>query len=133
MTGGNLLPVAAVFIGVVAANLALAWLLARREWEPPEILNSVRYSPPSEPSSDARDSEALSTDGPEFAVDAGSEPDATSNEPVDDLPPLDGETVTCRHCGAENRPDFRYCRWCVQSGFAADDTGVGSAMTDRSL
>jgi hypothetical protein len=137
MTGGNLLPVAAVFVGVLAANLALAWLLARRDWEPPEVLGSTDRSPPSESAPDAGDSETASTAGPEFAVGADSGAVAAGNDPDGDPPPLDvdGETVACRHCGAENRPDFRYCRWCVRSGFAAGDPGAadGPTMTERSL
>jgi|AntRauTorckE6833_2_1112554.scaffolds.fasta_scaffold08923_3 hypothetical protein len=137
MTGGNLLPVAAVLIGVLAANLALAWLLARRDWEPPEALGSFGDSPPSESAPDAGDSETASTAGPEFAVGADSGPGAAGNDPNGDPPPLDadGETVVCRHCGAENRPDFRYCRWCVRSGFADDGSGAagGPTMTERSL
>ncbi|WP_435072808.1 DUF7577 domain-containing protein [Halorubrum sp. HHNYT27] len=133
MTGGNLLPVAAVFIGVVVANLALAWLLARRDWEPPDVLDSGGRSPPSESAPAASDAEAHPTDDPEFAVGTGSERAVTKGNP----PPLDvdGETVVCRHCGAENRPDFHYCRWCVRSGFDAADVGAGagSAMSERSL
>jgi hypothetical protein len=133
MTGGNVLPVAAVFVAVLAANVAIAWLLARRDWEPPDVLDSADRTPPSEPASDPSDAEGPSTGGPEFAVGADSERAATAGDP----PPLDvsGETVVCRHCGAENRPDFRYCRWCVRSGFAPADAGAGagSAMTERSL
>jgi predicted transcriptional regulator len=58
-------------------------------------------------------------------------------EVVTERPPLDadGETVVCRHCGAENRAGYQYCRWCVRSGFVEDEAGVtpGTAMTDRSL
>jgi hypothetical protein len=137
MTGGNLLPVAAVFIGVIAVNLALAWLLARRDWDPPEVLGSAGDSSPSESeSASGVDSETVSAAGPEFAA-ADADSTATGTDPDGDPPPLDvdGETVVCRHCGAENRPDFRYCRWCVRSGFAADGpgTGSGSSMTERSL
>ena len=138
MTGGDLLPVAAVFVGVLAANLALAWLLAKRDWDPPEILGSAGDSSPSETeSASGGDSEAVSTAGPEFAVAADADSTATGTDPDGDPPPLDvdGETVVCRHCGAENRPDFRYCRWCVRSGFATDGPGAGdgSSMTERSL
>jgi hypothetical protein len=137
MSGGTLLPVVAVILGVAAANVALAWLLARREWEPPELLDSARYSPPSESGTDAGDPDTAATAGPDFAAGADSDP-AGSRADSDDAPPpldFDGETVACRHCGAENRPEFRYCRWCVRSGFAADGAGAGSgsAMTDRSL
>ena len=138
MTGGDLLPVAAVFVGVLAANVALAWLLASREWDPPEPLGSAGDSSPSESeSASGTDPEGASAAGPEFAVAADTDSAPTGADPDGDPPPLDvdSETVVCRHCGAENRPDFRYCRWCVRSGFATDDPGVGdgSAMTERPL
>ena len=138
MTGGDFLPVAAVLVGVIAVNLALAWLLAKRDWGPPEVLRSAGDSSPSESeSASGADSEAASAAGPEFAVTADADSTATETDPDDDPPPLDvdGETVVCRHCGAENRPDFRYCRWCVRSGFAADGSGAagGSPVTERSL
>ncbi len=138
MTGGSLLPIAAVFAGVLAANVALAWLLARRDWERPEALGSAGDSSPSESASDASsDSDSALAAGPEFAAAADTGSAATGAGPDGDPPPLDadGETVVCRHCGAENRPDFRYCRWCIRSGFAADGSGAagGSATTERSL
>ena len=138
MTGGNVLPVAAVFVGVLAANVALAWLLARRDWDPPEALGSPGDSSPSESVlEDDSDADGAAAAGPELAVGADAGSTATGTDPDGDPPPLDadGETVACRHCGAENRPDFRYCRWCVRSGFAGDGSGVagGSAVTERSL
>ncbi|MDZ5812549.1 zinc ribbon domain-containing protein [Halorubrum sp. AD140] len=129
MTGGNLLPVAAVLVAVLAANLALAWLLARRDWEPPSVLDSA-----------GPDSETARPSGPEPGLDGGSatvESGVALDAPGGDPPPLDvdGETVVCRHCGAENRPEYRYCRWCVRSGFDADGPGAaaGPTMTERSL
>ncbi|WP_144799683.1 DUF7577 domain-containing protein [Halorubrum depositum] len=138
MTGGDLLPVAAVLVAVIAANVALAWLLARRDWEPPGTLGSLGDSPPSDGDADAEgDADGAVAAGPEFAVGADAGSAAAGTDPNGDPPPLDadGETVVCRHCGAENRPDFRYCRWCVRSGFAADGSGAGGgpAMTERSL
>ena len=140
MTGGNLLPVAAVFVAVLATNVALAWLLARRDWEPPDALGSRGDSPPppSDEDVDAEgDGDGVLTAGPEFAVGADAGSAATGGDPNGEPPPLDvdGETVVCRHCGAENRPVFRYCRWCVRSGFAADGSGAagGSTVTERSL
>ena len=138
MTGGNPLPVAAVFVGVLAANVALAWFLARRNWEPPEALGPPGDSSPSESESASEtDPDGPLAAGPEFAVGADADSAATETDPDGDPPPLDadGETVVCRHCGAENRPEFRYCRWCVRSGFADDSPGAGggSTMTERSL
>ncbi|OYR38642.1 hypothetical protein DJ82_09780 [Halorubrum sp. Ib24] len=136
MTGGNLLPVAAVFVAVLAANVALAWFLARRDWEPPGALGSTGDSSPSDADAEGDADGALAA-GPEFAAGADAGSAATGADPNGDPPPLDvdGKTVVCRHCGAENRPDFRYCRWCVRSGFAADGSGAagGPTMTERSL
>lgn len=69
---------------------------------------------------------------------AGTELTLSGSDAGDEAPPpldADGETVVCRHCGAENRPGYRYCRWCVRSGFVDDDTGggAGPTMTERSL
>lgn len=139
MTGGNLLPVVAVFVGVLAANVALAWLLARRDWEPPETLGSTGGSSPSESeSASGGDTDGSLAAGPEIAVGADAGAGATGPDPNEDPPPPPDaavETVACRHCGVENRPEFRYCRWCVRSGFAADDSGAGggSSVTERSL
>ena len=135
MTGDQLLPLAAVFVGVAALNLAVTWLLVRRNRDPAELFGSVATR-----SSDA-DGEGV---GPTLALDRdpNADPAAEAGETSDgggeDGPPpldADGETVVCRHCGAENRTGYRYCRWCVQSGFVDEDAGVtaGSAMADRSL
>lgn len=132
MTGDQLLPLAAIFAGVVALNLAVTWLLVRRNRDPAELFGSVATR-----SSDA-DGESV---GPTLALDRDPDADPTGEANngggEDDPPPLDadGETVVCRHCGAENRADYRYCRWCVRSGFVDDGAGATAetAMTDRSL
>ena len=137
MTGDQLLPLAAIFVGVAALNLAVTWLLVRRNRDPAELFGSVatRSSDADGDGADvgprlalAGDSDADPTDGTGEAGDGGG---------GDGPPPLDadGETVVCRHCGAENRAGYRYCRWCIQSGFVDDDAGVtaGTAMADRSL
>lgn len=131
MTGEQLLPVVAILVGVLALNLGVAWLLVRRRHDPEDLFGSVAAGP-----------STADRDGPESgerATDRG----AISNETEagaggrEDPPPLDAddETVICRHCGAENRPGYRYCRWCVRSGFVERDADVtaGAAMTDRSL
>ena len=132
MTGDQLLPLAAILTGVVAINLAVAWLLVRRNRDLSAPFDSV-----STRSSGAdRDREVT-------GVGSATAPDRDAVvEPPDgpterrDPPPLDadGETVRCRHCGAENRDGFRYCRWCVRSGFVDEGAGVtaGTAMADRS-
>ncbi|WP_256403646.1 DUF7577 domain-containing protein [Halorubrum salinum] len=123
MTGEFLLPIAAVFAGTVALTLASAWFLLRRE-----------------PGSDA----VLGGTPPESADDGGAATGSASRAGVPpaegaegEPPPLDvdGETVACRHCGAENRPTFSYCRWCVRSGFAGEgsDATAGPTMTERSM
>ncbi|MFC7188021.1 zinc ribbon domain-containing protein [Halorubrum yunnanense] len=137
MTGGTLLPVASVFTAVIAANLALAWLLARRDWERPEILGSAGDSSPSESESGpGAHPDGSPAAGPEFAADADTGSSATGTVPDGDPPSIDvdGETVVCQHCGAENRSDFRYCRWCVRSGFPAQGSGAvgGSGVTEGS-
>ncbi|QWC19502.1 zinc ribbon domain-containing protein [Halorubrum sp. 2020YC2] len=136
MTGDQLVPLAAIFAGVAAVNLAVMWLLVRQNRDPAELFGSAATR-----SSDAdRDGEAPEA-GP--AVGLGRDADADGTGAAsgggggDDPPPLDadGETVVCRHCGAENRAGYQYCRWCVRSGFVDEDADVtaGTAMTDRSL
>ena len=137
MTGDQLLPLAAVFVGVAALNLAVTWFLVRRSRDPAELLGSAATR-----SSDA-DSEGAEV-GPTLALDGDSDADPASGTGEagdggggDDPPPLDadGETVVCRHCGAENQAGYQYCRWCVRSGFVDEEAGVtaGTAMADRSL
>ncbi|ELZ43835.1 hypothetical protein C463_09224 [Halorubrum californiense DSM 19288] len=132
MTGDQLLPLAAVFVGVAALNLAVTWLLVRRNRDPAELFGSVATRSP-----DA-DGEGV---GPALALDGEPDADRTgeaSDGGAEDGPPpldADGETAVCRHCGAENRADYRYCRWCVRSGLVDEESGgtAETAMTDRSL
>ncbi|VTT87185.1 hypothetical protein DM2_3223 [Halorubrum sp. DM2] len=133
MTGDQLLPLAAVLAGVAAVNLAVMWLLVRRNRDPAELFGSAVTR-----SSDADRDGGATGSGSTPATPSGGAPGPT-DEPNDprDPPPLDadGETVVCRHCGAENRAGYQYCRWCVRSGFVDEDAEVtpGTAMTDRSL
>jgi len=133
MTGDQLLPLAAIFVGVAAVNLAVMWLLVQRDRDLSELFGSAATR-----SSDAdRDAGATGPGStPATASSTGPNPADGTGEPRDP-PPLDadGETVVCRHCGAENRAGYQYCRWCVRSGFIDEDAGVtpGTAMTDRSL
>lgn len=135
MTGDQLLPLAAVFVGVAAVNLAVMWVLVRRDRDIAELFGSAATR-----SSDAeRDAGAAgpgSTPATASASGGGPDPADGGGDPRDP-PPLDadGETVVCRHCGAENRAGYRYCRWCARSGFVDEEAGVtpGTAMTDRSL
>ncbi|SFR35488.1 MULTISPECIES: DUF7577 domain-containing protein [Halorubrum] len=131
MTGDQLLPLAAIFVGIAALNLAVTWLLVRRSRDPAELFGSVATG-----SSDADgDGEGV---GPTLALGRDPDADRTGEEGDGDGPPpldADGETVVCRHCGAENRTGYQYCRWCVRSGFAGGDAGATAeaAMTERSL
>ncbi|TKX84062.1 zinc ribbon domain-containing protein [Halorubrum sp. SS5] len=133
MTGDQLLPLAAIFVGVAALNLAVTWLLVRRNRDPAELLGSAaaRSSDGDGEGPEIGPTLALDGDGDGGSASGAGEPDG------DGPPPLDaaGETVVCRHCGAENRSGYRYCRWCVRSGFVDEDAGVtaGTAMADRSL
>ena len=166
MTGGYLLPLAAVLAAIVAINLVITWLLVHRDRDPSELLGTARFTPENATNGSVTgdtDLEQPENGGAERAGDGerkrpDGEPDGpgepaeptvlrtaagtelTLSGPEDDgeePPPLDadGETVVCRHCGAENRAGYRYCRWCVRSGFVEDggDGAAGPAMTDRSL
>jgi hypothetical protein len=111
MTGVELAPLVAIIGAVTLINLGFAWLLARSNRSPADLFGSA--GAPAEQAAAAV--ERTTADSPPLAVD--------------------GETVVCRHCGAANRPAYRYCRWCVRSGFA-DDAGGGPAdgpMVNRSL
>ena len=124
MAGEPLVPIAAVFVGTLTLTLAAAWLLTRGDSGSDAILGGERTESTADETWAA--SHSVSNDG-----------SAAEGVPEADPPPLDaaGETVVCRHCGAENRPAFRYCRWCVRSGFAGEgpDATAGATMTERSL
>jgi hypothetical protein len=132
MTGGHLVPIAAILAAVILLNLAITWLLVRWDRDPAELLGAARYAP----DADSDDGEPRPTT---LRTAAGTELHLSGSDPGDgpDPPPLDvdGKTVVCRHCSAENRPGYRYCRWCVRSGFVDDDAGAapGSAMTEGSF
>ena len=137
MTGDQLLPLAAIFVGVAALNLAVTWLLVRRNRDPAELFGSVATRS-SDPDADGEVEAADAEVGPALAPDRDAAADS-ADEPGGDgaPPPLDarGDTVVCRHCGAENRAGYQYCRWCVRSGFVDDDDGAtaGTATADRPL
>lgn len=144
MTGGYILPLVAVLAVIVAVNLVVTWLLVRWDRDPAELLGTARYAPENATnrsgSADGEPEESgdAATGTTTLRTSAGTE--LTLSGPGDDgeePPPLDadGETVVCRHCRAENRPGYRYCRWCVRSGFVDDeaDRAAGAAMTDRPL
>lgn len=146
MTGGQLVPLAAILGGVLLINLVITWLLVRWGGDPSELLGSSRYAPEdatreadreADPGSEVRPGGNETEGTRTLETSAGTTLTLTGSGPDEDPPPLDvdGETVVCRHCGAENRPGYRYCRWCVRSGFIDDDAGAaaGPTMTERSL
>jgi len=143
MMGTDIAPLVAIIGAVALINLAFAWLFTRGDSDPADFFGSVR-DPPEEATADAnrdrdRGSDPGTDPGPEPSHDGATGFAMGSGEsgPVGDPPPLDapGETVVCRHCGAENRPGYRYCRWCVRSGFVEEGPGgtAGAAMPNRSL
>mgnify|MGYP000306645319 CR=1 FL=1 len=127
MTGTEIAPLVAILGAVALINLAFAWLFTRTDRDPADFLGSVREVPKDATS----DSEPPRDETTGFAVNG------VESGPAGDPPPLDadGETVVCRHCGAENRTGYQYCRWCVRSGFVDDGTGgaAGATMPNRSL
>jgi len=127
MAVAEIVPVVAILGAVALINLAFAWLFTRGDRDPADFLGSAREVPEEAKA----DSDASGNDATGFTVNAG------ESDSVGDPPPLDadGETVVCRHCGAENRTGYRYCRWCVRSGFVEDGSGgaEGTAMPNRSL
>jgi hypothetical protein len=132
MTGDQLLPLVAILVGVMAVNLAVAWLLVRRDTGPGTRFDSVtaRASSADRDGAVSAVGSATAPDGDEIGDAPGGSTDRRDPPPLD----AEGETVVCRHCGAENRDGFRYCRWCVRSGFVDEGAGVtaGTAMADRS-
>jgi len=149
VTGRHVLQLAAILAAIAAVNLVVTWLLVRRDWDPAQLLGTARYAPEDatrgsevDGASEESDDESgvpddAATETTTLRTSAGTEMTLSGPDTEGDPPPLDadGETVRCRHCGAENRPGYRYCRWCVRSGFADGDGGgaAGPAMTDRSL
>ena len=148
MTVTESIPLVAILGAVALINLAFAWLFARADRDPADFLGSAREGPEeatADPEEATADPEEATADPEEATADPGPPGDGSTEfavssgelAPTGDPPPLDvdGETVVCRHCGAENRPGFQYCRWCVRSGFADDGSGeaAGAAMPNRSL
>jgi hypothetical protein len=124
MTGDQLLPLASVLVGVAAVNLAVLWLLVRRNRDPAELFGSAATR-----SSDPSEGAGATGSGPTPASPPGEAADPTDGAGDGrDPPPLDadGDTAVCRHCGAENRAEFRYCRWCTRSGVVEADAGVAA-------
>ncbi|KKF39593.1 hypothetical protein FK85_27310 [Halorubrum saccharovorum] len=130
MTGAEIAPLVAILGAVALINLAFAWLFTRGDRDPADFLGSAREVP-----EEAKADSEPSGDGVAgFTANAG---ESGESGPTGDPPPLDadGETVVCRHCGAENRTGYQFCRWCVRSGFVDDGAGgtAGAAMPNRSL
>ena len=143
MMGTEIAPLVAILGAVALITLAFAWLFTRGDGNPADFFGSAR-DPPEDATADVnrdrdRGSDPGGAPGPESSRDdaAGFTVAAGESGPTGDPPPLDvsEETVVCRHCGAENRTGYRYCRWCVRSGFV--DGGAGgtadAAIPNRSL
>jgi hypothetical protein len=142
MTGEQLVTLAAILGAVTVINLAVAWVLARWERTPTELFGGLppddprtgesATGDPGEPDEPAIERPSGTDDGAVSGASFGlSEPDAGDPPPLD----ADGETVVCRHCGAENRAGYRYCRWCVRDGLVEAGAGAapGTTATQRSL
>ncbi|WP_128904109.1 DUF7577 domain-containing protein [Halorubrum amylolyticum] len=127
MTGAEIAPLVAILGAVALINLAFAWLFTRADRDPSDFLGSAREVP----------DEANADPEPSGDGATGLTVTAGESDPTGDPPPLDadGETVVCRYCGAKNRTGYRYCRWCVRSGFADDGPGgtAGTTVPNRSL
>jgi len=123
---GVSLSLATVGAGALALALATAWLLVWLYRGTEERSKPVASG--SERSRDADESVAHPFAGPDGKGVGGRR---------DEPPPLgaDGETAVCRHCGAQNRAEYRYCRWCARPGVVNGDTGppAGAGVTGRSL
>lgn len=113
MSGASL-SLAAVGAGALALALAAAWLLVWRYRGAEERFEPVASGP-------ERDRDADGSVAPPFADSGGRGYDGCRDDP----PPLDadGETAVCRHCGARNRAEYRYCRWCARPGVVDGDAG----------
>lgn len=121
---GPSLSLAAAGTGALALVLAAAWLLVRRYRGPEDRFEPVATGPERERDADAP--------GSPFADPDGKGPDGPEGDPP--LLDADGETAVCRHCGARNRAEYRYCRWCVRPG-VVEDAGPppGAGATGRTL
>lgn len=107
---------AVLLAGVIVVNLTVAWTIVRGDDGLRDLLDADGRTP-----SDA--------DDPNSGSETSSGPIAADAElPTGSPPPLDadGETVTCRHCGARNHAGYRYCRWCVRSGLVDESRSHGS-------
>ncbi|EMA61458.1 DUF7577 domain-containing protein [Halorubrum lipolyticum] len=155
MTGAEIAPLVAILGAVALINLAFAWLFTRGDRNPTDFFGSAR-GPSEDATFDVRRDRDRGSD-PESGVDPGTDHEAGTGThpgqsrdgatdfavpagesgPPGEPPPLDAadETVVCRHCGAENRTGYRYCRWCVRSGFVDEGAGgaADAAMPNRSL
>ena len=107
---------AVLLAGVIVVNLTVAWTIVRGDDGLRDLLDA--------------DGRALpDADDPDSGSETSSGPVATDADPPSESPPpldADGETVTCRHCGATNHAAYRYCRWCVRSGLVDESRSHGS-------
>lgn len=104
---------AVLVAAVLAVNLVIGWLIVRKNRNLLDVIGGTEWQP-----NDDVEAEIAPATG-SVSVDPG---------PEGDPPPLetDADVVVCRHCGAENRLGYRYCRWCIRSGFVDDDRDPGA-------
>jgi hypothetical protein len=127
---------AVLVAGVILINLTVAWVIVRADHGVSALLDGGFHEGngrdadgpmPTDEQRPGRGSSASEagaggslSEGGAMAAD-GAGIDDGDPPPLDadgDPPPLDadGDTAVCRHCGAENRVGYRYCRWCVRQG-----------------
>lgn len=109
---------AVLLAGVIVVNLTVAWTIVRGDDGLRDLLDADEKALPDE-------------DDPDLGSETSPRPiavDADADRPAESPPPLDadGETVTCRHCGATNHAEYRYCRWCVRSALVDENRSHAS-------
>ncbi|GAB7092170.1 hypothetical protein JCM18237_24410 [Halorubrum luteum] len=123
---------AALIVGGLAINLVIAWLLIRGDHDVHGVLTGTSLDAP-----DQSTTEVESDDGGGHRSDRGGREPSHPSGPDGEPPPLsaDCDPVVCRHCGAENRPGYRYCRWCVRSGIGEEGRSPAAepSSTQRSF
>ena len=114
---------AVLVAAVLAVNLVVGWFVLVKDRNLLDVLGGTEWQP---------DDDEV---GPDLDPALGSA--SADPGPEEDPPPLeaDGNIVVCRHCGTDNRPGYRYCRWCVQPGFVDNgiDSGPDSTASQRPL
>lgn len=122
---------AALIVGGLAINLLIAWLLVRGDHDVHGVLTGTSLDAPDR----AADGNDHGRDRRDRSRRERDERTTRASGPDGEPPPLsvDCDPVVCRYCGAENRPGYRYCRWCVRSGIVEDghSTAAESSASRR--